>query len=84
MRNADLHIAETAGWRALLTHAQLIGGICLTPAVEEHLGRVRVRCDGPVPVVAEITADAQAHLQLRPGARAWVAVKAGEVAVHPA
>jgi hypothetical protein len=33
----ELHIAETAPWRALLTHAQLVAGIRLSPPVEEHL-----------------------------------------------
>lgn len=33
----ELHIAETAGWRALLTHAQAAAELQLTPAVEEHL-----------------------------------------------
>ncbi|MGE0857969.1 MAG: hypothetical protein AB7I01_03440 [Gammaproteobacteria bacterium] len=33
----ELHIAETAGWRALLTHAQLSAGVRISPAVEEHL-----------------------------------------------
>ncbi len=37
MAHAELHIAETAGWRALLTHAQLVAGVRLSPAIEEHL-----------------------------------------------
>lgn len=37
MLNCELHIAETAGWRALLTHAQASASLQLTPAVEEHL-----------------------------------------------
>ena len=37
MAYAELHIAETAGWRALLTHAQLSAGVRISPAVEEHL-----------------------------------------------
>ena len=37
MLSPELHIAETAGWRALLTHAQIAGGVCVSPAVEEHM-----------------------------------------------
>ena len=37
MAQAELHLAETAGWRALLTHAQLAAGVRLSPAIEEHL-----------------------------------------------
>lgn len=33
----ELHIAATAGWRALLTHAQHAAGVRLTLPVEEHL-----------------------------------------------
>lgn len=33
----ELHISETAGWRALLTHAQLSAGVRISPVVEEHL-----------------------------------------------
>lgn len=37
MLSPELHIAETAGWRALLTHAQIVGGVCVSPPVEEHM-----------------------------------------------
>lgn len=37
MHAVELHISETTGWRALLTHAQLAGGLQLAPAVEEYL-----------------------------------------------
>lgn len=37
MLGSELHISETTGWRALLTHAQLAGGILLPPPVEEYL-----------------------------------------------
>ncbi len=33
----ELHIPATAGWRALLTHAQHAAGVQLSPAVEGHL-----------------------------------------------
>ncbi len=46
--------------------------------------RVRVRIDGPVPLVAEVTSSAASDLGLRPGARVWSAVKATEVRVEPA
>lgn len=46
--------------------------------------RVRVRLDGPVPLVAEITPSAVRDLHLEPGTDVWVAVKATEIAVYPA
>jgi molybdate transport system ATP-binding protein len=51
----------------------------------EHLAqRVRVRVDGPLSIVAEVTPAAVESLQLAPGARVWTAVKATEVRVQPA
>lgn len=52
----------------------------LQPAFE----RVRVVLDGPLPVVAEVTPAAVKGLALRVGAEVWAAVKATEVACHPA
>jgi molybdate transport system ATP-binding protein len=46
--------------------------------------RVRVAVDGPVPLVAEVTAAAVADLGLAPGRRVWAAVKATEVEVYEA
>ena len=46
--------------------------------------RVRVRLDGPVPLVAEVTPSAVRDLRLEPGTDVWVAVKATEIAVYPA
>lgn len=37
MQKQELHIASTAPWRALLTHAQVAAGLQLTHEVEEHL-----------------------------------------------
>lgn len=37
MPNQDLHIPQTTGCRALLTHAQNAGGLHMSRAVEEHL-----------------------------------------------
>ncbi len=42
-------------------------------------GRVRVRIDGPMPVVAEVTAAGAAALRLAEGAQVWASVKATEV-----
>jgi len=52
-------------------------------AVEPSLDRVRVRLDGPVPVVAEVTPGAVDELGLAGGARVWVAIKATEFVVTP-
>ncbi|HZD72182.1 MAG TPA: TOBE domain-containing protein, partial [Actinomycetes bacterium] len=46
--------------------------------------RVRVRLDGPVPLVAEVTPAAAAELRLGEGGQVWAAVKATEVTVYPA
>lgn len=46
--------------------------------------RVRVRVDGSVPIVAEVTPMALVELDLEPGRDVWVSVKATEVSVYPA
>jgi molybdate transport system ATP-binding protein len=46
--------------------------------------RVRVRVDGPLPLVAEVTPAAVADLNLQEGEAVWVSVKATEVAIYPA
>lgn len=46
--------------------------------------RVRVRIDGPVSVVAEVTRGAATDLALAPGASVWSAIKATDVEVYPA
>jgi molybdopterin-binding protein len=43
--------------------------------------RIRVRCDGAPPVVAEVTAGAVADLRLREDDEVWASVKATEVTV---
>lgn len=48
----------------------------------EHRGDVaRVQLDGPLPLVADVTAGALADLALRVGDPVWAAVKASEIAV---
>ncbi len=57
-----------------------------TIAGVEHLGtrtRVRVRVDGALTIVAEVTPAAVDALALTVGARVWAAVKATEIAVFP-
>jgi molybdate transport system ATP-binding protein len=46
--------------------------------------RVRVRLDGPAPVIAEITAAAAEELGIEPGVRLWSVIKATDVRVYPA
>jgi molybdate transport system ATP-binding protein len=46
--------------------------------------RVRVRVDGDVPLVAEITPAAVAALELQEGVAVWTAVKATEIETYPA
>ena len=51
----------------------------------EHRGDVaRVQLDGPLPLVADVTAGALADLGLAVGEPAWAAVKASEIDVSPA
>jgi molybdate transport system ATP-binding protein len=56
----------------------------LTVAEVDHLhDRARVRLDGPVPLVAEVTPAAVVDLDVQPGRRLWASVKATEVEVYP-
>jgi molybdate transport system ATP-binding protein len=52
-------------------------------AVEGFGERVRVQVDGPVPLVAEVTAAAAAELGLASGVRVWTSVKATEIDAYP-
>jgi molybdate transport system ATP-binding protein len=52
--------------------------------IDHQPDRVRVRLDGAVPLVAEITPGALADLALRPGDAVWASVKATEIATYPA
>ncbi len=45
--------------------------------------RARIRCTGPVPLVAEVTAEAVAQLRLADGGHLWAAVKATELDIYP-
>ncbi len=51
--------------------------------IDRQADRVRVRLDGDVPLVAEITAAALDDLVLRPGDRVWASVKATEITTYP-
>ena len=52
--------------------------------IDRHTDRVRVRLDGDVPLVAEITPAALDALALRPGDHVWASVKATEITTYPA
>lgn len=43
MREFDLHISETATWRALITEAQLIAKVQLPPVIEDYVTCVLLR-----------------------------------------
>ena len=51
--------------------------------IDRQADRVRVRLDGDVPLVAEITPAALDDLVLRPGDRVWASVKATEITTYP-
>ena len=53
-------------------------------AIEAAGDRVRVQLAGSVPLVAEVTPQAVAELNLALGGDVWVAVKATEIVVYPA
>jgi molybdate transport system ATP-binding protein len=53
-------------------------------ALDIHDDQVRVHLDGPIPIVAQITAAALADLASPKAARLWVAVKATEIDHWPA
>jgi len=52
-------------------------------ALDIHDDQVRVHLDGPIPIVAQITAAALADLALAEGSALWVAVKATEIEHWP-
>jgi molybdate transport system ATP-binding protein len=52
--------------------------------IDRHADRVRIRLDGTVPLVAEITPAALEALALRPGDAIWASVKATEITTYPA
>ncbi|WP_327147732.1 ABC transporter ATP-binding protein [Nocardia sp. NBC_01329] len=52
--------------------------------LEQHAHTVRVRLDGAVPALADITAATVADLRIRPGSQLWAALKATEIHCYPA
>lgn len=52
--------------------------------LEIHGDLVRVTADGPLPVLADVTPQSVADLELAPGTDVWASVKAGEISVYPA
>lgn len=51
-------------------------------AVEPSFDSARIRLDGHVPLIAEVTKGTVDSMQLRPGLPIWVALKATEIAVE--
>ena len=47
--------------------------------IDRHHDRVRVRLDGDVHLVAEVTPSAATELDVRPGGPIWASVKAVEI-----
>ncbi len=83
-------VVVTIAPTAVVLHPDAPGGsarntMAGTVASVEHLAqRVRVRVDGPLPIVAEITPASMHELALAPGTPVWTAVKATEVRIYPA
>ena len=57
---------------------------CRVASIERDADRVRVRTEGLVPLVAEVTASAVAELGLAPGVEVWASLKATEIEVYVA
>jgi molybdate transport system ATP-binding protein len=55
---------------------------CIVADIDRHADRVRVRLDGTIPLVAEITPAALDALALRAGDRVWASVKATEITTY--
>jgi molybdate transport system ATP-binding protein len=72
-----LHRSEPAGtarnvWRGIVRGSERVGE------------RVRVRIEGELPIVAEITAASVDALGIHTGTEVWAAVKATEISLYPA
>ncbi|MCX0274134.1 ABC transporter ATP-binding protein [Nocardia zapadnayensis] len=52
--------------------------------LEQHAHTVRVRLDGAIPALADITPATVADLRIRPGSELWAALKATEIHCYPA
>jgi molybdate transport system ATP-binding protein len=52
--------------------------------IDLQADRARVRLDGPLPVVAEVTPASVRELDLAAGGEVWVAIKATEIEIYPA
>jgi molybdate transport system ATP-binding protein len=73
--SVSLHRAQPEGsprnvWRGLIRGADLLGD------------RIRIHVDGPVPIVAEVTAAAVGELGLHEGVDVWATVKATDLSVY--
>ena len=76
-RAVSIHLSKPEGsprnvWSGRATGIELLGD------------RVRVRVEGAVPLVAEVTPAAVAELGLHTGREVWTSFKATDVAVYPA
>ena len=56
---------------------------CEVTAIERLGERVRVLLGGPLPMTAEVTPEACSVLELVPGVRVWLSIKATEMRVEP-
>ena len=68
----------------ILGQVQALTGEGRISGIELMGGRVRVRVDGDVPVVAEVTAAALNELALDEGGAVWLSFKATDVGIYPA
>jgi molybdate transport system ATP-binding protein len=76
-RAVSLHRSRPEGSPRNVWHGRAAG-------LELFGDRVRVRVEGAVPLVAEVTPAAVAELRLEGGGEVWASFKATDVAVYPA
>ena len=75
-QSVSLHRAHPEGSQRNVWSATVAG-------IDLHHDRVRIRLDGPLPIVAEITAAALTTMGLQQGDDVWAAVKATELVTYP-
>ena len=76
-RAVALHRSRPEGSPRNVWHGRATG-------IELYGDRARVRVEGEVPIVAEVTPAALAELKLGEGGEVWLSFKATDVGVYPA
>ncbi len=75
-QSVSLHWTHPEGSQRNVWQARVAG-------IDHHHDRVRVRLEGSLPIVAEITPAALATMNIRQGDEVWAAMKASELVTYP-